>query len=181
MYTLQGKPNQHDTYITRSVRVWSQTIRISRGQRIATFYVVINMFEQIHYSWEEGLPTQPTTCRLTGPQVRISFSPRTAKESVEKSQAPIDGRLLGLSDPYHWYMVGTFNTCSRGPTHQSLTNTGGGCNHLRAPPSPRLSMKSLLFELKGDQAIILMSKSLHSTSTVSYHLSIAWDNDEPPK
>jgi hypothetical protein len=38
MYTMQGKPDQHATRIPRSVLIWSQTIRISRGQRIATLY-----------------------------------------------------------------------------------------------------------------------------------------------
>jgi hypothetical protein len=40
IYTLQGKSDQHATRIPCSVRVWSQTICISRGQRIATFHVV---------------------------------------------------------------------------------------------------------------------------------------------
>jgi hypothetical protein len=34
-------------------------------------------------------------------------------------------RLLG---PYHQHAIGTFNTCSRGPTHRSLTDTGRGYN-----------------------------------------------------
>jgi hypothetical protein len=58
MYTLQRKPNQHATRIPRSVRIWSQTIRISRGQRIATFHVVVNRFEEIHCSQEEEFLTQ---------------------------------------------------------------------------------------------------------------------------
>jgi hypothetical protein len=65
MYTLQGKPDQHATRIPCSIRVWSQTIRILRGQYIATFRVVINKFEQIHCPREEGLLTQPTEQRLT--------------------------------------------------------------------------------------------------------------------
>jgi hypothetical protein len=48
MYTLQGKPDQHATHNSRSVRVWSQIIRISRGQRIATFHEIVNRFIQIH-------------------------------------------------------------------------------------------------------------------------------------
>jgi hypothetical protein len=28
----------------------------------------------------------------------------------------------------HQHAIGTFNTCSRGPTHRSLINTGGGYN-----------------------------------------------------
>jgi hypothetical protein len=71
MYTLQGKSNQHTIHIPRSVRIWSQTIRISRGQCIATFHIVINIFKQIHYSQEEGLRTQPIIHRLTGPWVKV--------------------------------------------------------------------------------------------------------------
>jgi hypothetical protein len=40
MYILQEKPDQHATRIPHSVHVWFQTIRISHGQRIATFRVV---------------------------------------------------------------------------------------------------------------------------------------------
>jgi hypothetical protein len=65
MYTLQGKPDQHATCIPCSVHIWSQTIHISRGPHIATFHIVVNRFEQIHCSREEGLPTQPTAHRLT--------------------------------------------------------------------------------------------------------------------
>jgi hypothetical protein len=96
----------------------------------------------------------------------------------------------------------TFNTCSRGPTHRSLTDTGGcyslgGADfphttprpsqpavstfHLRAPPDLRLSIKSLPSKLTGDQTLNLVSGSLHSTSTVTYHLRLWWANDVPPK
>jgi hypothetical protein len=65
MCTLQEKSNQHATRIPCKVCVWSQTIRISHGQRIATFHIIINRFEQIHCPREEGLPTQPTARWLT--------------------------------------------------------------------------------------------------------------------
>jgi hypothetical protein len=57
-----------------------------------------------------------------------SFSPTIVNEAVGKSQAFIDNRLLGLPGPYHWHVIGTFNTCSQGPTHRSLTDSGGGYN-----------------------------------------------------
>jgi hypothetical protein len=70
MYTLQGKkPNQHATRFPWSVRVWSMTMRISCSPHIATFHIVINRFEQIHCTREEGLPTQSTAHRLTDPWV----------------------------------------------------------------------------------------------------------------
>jgi hypothetical protein len=64
-------------------------------------------------------------------------------------------QATSLTRPTYQYAVGTFNTCSRGLTHRSLTDTGGGYNlggddfphhtpqpsqsvvsalHLRAPP-----------------------------------------------
>jgi hypothetical protein len=45
-----------------------------------------------------------------------------------QSQPSVDGQLLGLSGPYVWHAIGTFNTYSKGPTHRSLTDTGGGYN-----------------------------------------------------
>jgi hypothetical protein len=45
-----------------------------------------------------------------------------------QSQASINDRLLGLLGPYHQYVISTFNTCSRGPTKWSLTDTGRGYN-----------------------------------------------------
>jgi hypothetical protein len=61
----RGKPDQHVTRFSRSVRVWSMIIRISRGPHVATFRTVVNRFEQINCTREEGLPTQSTTHRLT--------------------------------------------------------------------------------------------------------------------
>jgi hypothetical protein len=93
-----------------------------------------------------------------------SFSPEAAIEAVGVKPPYVDNQLLGLPGPYHRHAIGTFNTYSRGPTHQSLTNTGGGYNlggagfphitsrpaqpaispfHLRAPPSLQSSIKSL--------------------------------------
>jgi hypothetical protein len=57
----RGKLDQHVIRFPRSVRVWSMTIRISRGPHIATFHTIVNRFEQIHYTREEWLPTQSTT------------------------------------------------------------------------------------------------------------------------
>jgi hypothetical protein len=56
----RGKPDQHATRFPCSVCVWSITIRISHGPHIATFHTVVNRFEQIHCTREEGLLTQST-------------------------------------------------------------------------------------------------------------------------
>jgi hypothetical protein len=65
--------------------------------------------------------------------------PRQSLQQWGQSQSSIDGWLLGLPGPYHRHAIGMFNTCSRGPTHWSLTDTGGGYKHPSAPPSLRLS------------------------------------------
>jgi hypothetical protein len=127
-------------------------------------------------------------------ETRLSFSLNTAIEAVRLSPAPVDDRLLGLPGPYHRHAIGMFNTCSRVPTPQSLTDTGGGyyienlkiaiplspsfpsegsTDPLMAPPDLKLSIPHLPIELEGKQALNLVSGSLHSTSTVTCHLSIA--------
>jgi hypothetical protein len=124
----RGKPNQHDTRFPRSVRVWSTTIRISHGPHIATFHTIVNRFEQIHCTREEWLSTQSTARRPSDPRVRTQLLSHNSQREVGKSQAPVDNRLLGLRGPYHRHAIGTFNTCSRGPTERSLIDTSGGYN-----------------------------------------------------
>jgi hypothetical protein len=104
------------------------TIRISRSPHIATFHTVVNRFEQIHCTREEGLPTQSTARRPSDPRVRTQLLSHNSQRAVGKSQAHVDNRLLGLPDPYHRHAIDTFNTCSRGPTERSLIYTGGGYN-----------------------------------------------------
>jgi hypothetical protein len=45
-----------------------------------------------------------------------------------RSQPFVDDRLLSLPGPYFRHAIGTFNTCSRGPTHRFFTDTSGGYN-----------------------------------------------------
>jgi hypothetical protein len=101
---------------------------------------------------------------------------------------------IGLLGPYHQQVISTFNICSWGPTHRSLTDTSGGYNlggadfphHTPQPSHPTV----LHFPSKGparsqvnnptntnwtreEQILNLASGSLNSTSTTIYHLSIA--------
>jgi hypothetical protein len=124
----RGKPDQHATHFLRLVCIWSTIIHISRGPHIATFRTVVNRFEQIHCTRAEGLPTQSTAHRLTDPRIHTQLLSHNSPWSSGENQASVDIRLLGLPDPYHRYTIGTFNTCSRGATHRSLTDTGGGYN-----------------------------------------------------
>jgi hypothetical protein len=106
----------------------------------------------------DTIPITPAD-RSTGPYP-VSLPSQPMKQ-WEQSQASINGRLLGLLGPYHQHAIGTFNTCSRGPTHRSVTDRCGGYNrkgavfshttprpsqpavfpfHLRALPGLRLSI-----------------------------------------
>jgi hypothetical protein len=117
MYNLQGK-----TWPTRHVR-FLRTVPV-RGN----LSWVINKVGQSHCSREKGLPTQSTAHRLTDPHVCTQFISRANKWSSVESHTSINNRLLGLPGPYHRHAIGTFNTCSWGPTHRSLTNIGGSYN-----------------------------------------------------
>jgi predicted nucleic acid-binding Zn ribbon protein len=138
IYESRDDSNQC-THIPRLVRVWSQTICISCDQCIATFRKVVNNGGQSHCSRGKGLPTQSTAHRVIDPWIRTQFLSQDSHR-ISGGKAPsIDGRLLDLPDPYHRYAIDTFNTYSRGPTHRSLTDTGGGYNQLRVLPGLRLS------------------------------------------
>jgi hypothetical protein len=148
-------------------------------------------------SWTESLLLRKRNPRLHTQHVGwlicgspSSFSPTLNQRSSGESQASVDGRLLGLPGPYHRHAIGTFNTCSRGLTHWSLTNTGGGYNlggasfpyttlrpsqpmvstfHLRAPPG--LQFNHFLQEIPKLSLRTLWPPRVLSTtrpSTVTY-------------
>jgi hypothetical protein len=104
----KGKPDQHGTRFPCSVHVWFTTIHISRGPHIATFCMVINRFEQIHYTRDEGLSTQSTACRLTDLWVYTQvLSHNRPWSSGEKSSFcwHLTTRLTGpISPACDWYI-----------------------------------------------------------------------------
>jgi hypothetical protein len=113
-----------------------------------------------------------------------SFSSELAIEAVGVKPSSVDIRLLSLLGSYHEHAIGKFNTCSRGLTHRSLTDTGGGYNlegtsfphstpwpsqptvspfHLRAPPG--LQFIQVLttkpeFEFKGTYGCYVVFRPL---------------------
>jgi hypothetical protein len=97
----------------------------------------INRVRLSHHSREKGIPDSILSTladRYVGPHpVSLLLS---TKEVVKKVKHLSTADLLG---PYLLHAIDAFNTCSRGSIHRSLTNTGGGYNHLRAPPDLRLS------------------------------------------
>ncbi len=134
---------------------------------------------------------------------RLSFSPKHNHwNSALKSNICWWTCYIGLLGPYHQHTIGIFNTCLRVLTHQSLTDIGGGY-HIEnleiatalSPPFPsecstdppngpawsQIIHNNYQMNWRGKQALNLTSGSLHSTSTVTYHLHIAWANDVPPR
>jgi hypothetical protein len=99
-----------------------------------------------------------------------------------QSQA-VDSRLLGLLGPYHQHTISTFNTCSRGPTHQSLTNTGGGYSleGVGFPyTTPRPSQSTVLpFSSRGPARSPYYPKTKHLIQDLSLTRPMAttWSSD----
>jgi hypothetical protein len=125
----RGKPDQHDTYASH-VSPRTPGVRFMRAIPVrGNLSWGDDRFGQIPLLLRNGPPRHNP--QHTGRPIRRSvpsFSLEPANEVEGVSQAPDDGQLLGLPDRYHRHAIGTFNTCSRGPTERSLTDTGGGYN-----------------------------------------------------
>jgi hypothetical protein len=129
MYTLQGKTQptchmistfsprmvQDHTYLTWST--YSNLLRDADRFRQITLFLRKRAPDIIH-----STPAD----RSTG-SYPVSLSSQPMKQG--HNQAPVGDQLLALPGPYHRHAIGTFNTCSWGLTHWSLTDTGGGYNH----------------------------------------------------
>jgi hypothetical protein len=121
-----GKPNQHDTYASHaSPRM--PGVRFLRAVFVCgNLSRVINNVGRILLLPRKRAPNYTSQPGWVAHGTHLSFSPNTVIKVVGLSQASIDDRLLGLPSPYHWHVIGTFNTCWRVLTPRSLTDTGGG-------------------------------------------------------
>jgi hypothetical protein len=72
--------------------------------------------------------------------------------------------------PIYQHTIGTFNTCSRGPIHRSLTDTGGGYNNLRAPPGLKLSNLNIASS-KRDMKHLSPTSGLSTTQRLPRYIS----------
>jgi hypothetical protein len=122
------KSDQHDMYASHTSPHTPGVCFLWAVPVCGNLSRVVNRVRQSHCSREKWFPTQSTTRRLTDLRIRTQFLSWTSQWSSGESHTSINSRLLGLPDPYHRYAIGTFNTCSHGPTHRSLTDTGGGYN-----------------------------------------------------
>jgi hypothetical protein len=126
MYTLQGKtrPTWHVCFPRQSTYARC-TLPMSGSHTWQPFTLT-------QQSWTDSLlPRKSASDSTSHPGwvvhgTYLSFSPNTTIEAVHLSQTSVDNRVLGLPGPYHRHTIGTFNTCSQVPTHQSLTDIGGG-------------------------------------------------------
>jgi hypothetical protein len=128
---MQGKPDQYVTRIPRSVRIWFQTIHISHGQCVATFRLVLTRSKQAPTP-EEILATADRLAQPS-PRVTSSFLPHDRLSVGERGFGKVVTQLHRLTGSIYQHVNGTFNTCSRGPTHRSLTDTGGGLQPSKGP------------------------------------------------
>jgi hypothetical protein len=128
MYTLQGK--------TQPARHMLSTLspHMVHDHTYLTRFTCSNLSYSRQQIWTDplhprrrapGIIHSTMAVRSTGPYP--ASLPQQPKSSGEKS-THVDNRLLGLPCLYRRCAIGTFNTCSRGPTERSLTNTGGGYN-----------------------------------------------------
>jgi hypothetical protein len=126
--SCRGKPNQHATRFSLSVRVWPSTIRISRGPRIATFHEVINRVGQ------SLLPRKSHTTinsRLLG-----LLGPYTSMRSVRSILAHGGQIHRSLTDTGGGYNLGGVDFTHTTPQpFQPTVSTF----HLRVPPGLQLN------------------------------------------
>jgi hypothetical protein len=122
----RGKPDQFDTYASH-VSPRTPDVRFLRAVPVrGNLSRVINRVGRILLLPRKSAPDSTSQPSWVARGTRLNFSYNTAIEAVRLSQASVDNRLLGLLSPYHRYAISTFNTCSRIPTPQSLTDTGEG-------------------------------------------------------
>jgi hypothetical protein len=73
------------------------------------------------------------------PWVTSSFLLHDRLSVGERGFDQVVAQLHRLVGPIYQHAIGTFNTCSWGRTHRSLTDTGRDYNHLIDPSGLRLS------------------------------------------
>jgi hypothetical protein len=155
------KPDQHATCFSQSISVCPPTIRTSRGSRVATFRESSTGLDGC--TTPENAPDSTSQPGWVAHRTHIIFSLNTVIEAVCLSQAPVDGRLFGFLGLYHQHTIGTFNTCLLGPTHQSLTDTGGGYSLEGAclpHHTPRHSQSTVIHIPQGPPSLRLSNSSI---------------------
>jgi hypothetical protein len=129
MYTLKGK-----IWYTRHVRFPRQPTYTTCMPPTGDPHTW-QPFTLTQQSWTDSpLPRKSAPDSTSQPnwvacRTHLSFSPRHNHWS-SAFKPNIYWRIccIGLLGPYHQHVISTFNTCSQGPTHQSLTDTSKNYN-----------------------------------------------------
>jgi hypothetical protein len=144
MYTMQEK-----IWPTRHVRFPRQSTYARRMLPMCDSHTRQH-FTPTQQSWTDSLLPRKSALDSTSQPgwvvhgTHLSFSLNTAIEAVRLSQTSVDNRLLGLPGPYHQHAIDTFNTCSRVPIPQSLTDIDGGYHIEKPQNSPSLPRVPLI-------------------------------------
>jgi hypothetical protein len=124
----RGKPDQHDTYAShasphtpsvrfmRAVHVCGNLSRWTK--RVGQIQCSKKKCSRLHLSAQLSSPWD-------SPQ--FLSQPSHWSSAIKPNICWRHGTLVYWAHKYQ-HAISTFNTCSRGPTHRSLTNTGGGYN-----------------------------------------------------
>jgi hypothetical protein len=126
MYTLQGKPNIHDTY---AFYTSPRTLPVGNPRTWQPFTLT-------QWSWTD--PTAPDKNGFRHNPQHADWLIRRFTTQFLSQHNPWSSRLkpsiywwacyINLLGPYHQHVISTFNTCSQVPTYRSLIDTGEGYN-----------------------------------------------------
>jgi hypothetical protein len=122
----------HPTGKTRPTRHTHPTTgpRMVPDHRYITWSTHSNLSRSPHEVERGPTPEEilATTGRLARPSswVTSSFLPHDRLSVGERYFSQVVTQLHRFTRPIYQHVISTFNTCSRGSTHQSITDTGGG-------------------------------------------------------
>jgi hypothetical protein len=118
-------PTNMTRMLPMSVHVCPTYASLGWSPYVVTFHETLTDLDRFHFSGEKGSRHNPLHASWPIRESIPSFSPEPANEAGGVRQTSVGDQLLGLPGPYHWHTIGTFNTCSLGPTHQSFTDIDG--------------------------------------------------------
>jgi hypothetical protein len=83
----RGEPTNTTSTLPTPVHVCLVYASYRRSPYVATFHAIVDRFERVHCTREEGLPTQSTTRRLTDPWVHTQLLSHNSQWSSEKKSS----------------------------------------------------------------------------------------------
>jgi hypothetical protein len=202
IHSTEENPTNTTRTLSTPVHVCTAYASYGRSPYVATFRETSTDLDRSHCSREKGLLTQSTVRRLTDLWVHTQLLCRANQWSRGRKSSSwrwpttrFIGPISPSCDRYVQYFLTGANSsvlnrhkrrlqpwrCRLSTYHSSTFPTSYLPFLLKAPPGLTLSKQHLPTELEREHSLNLASGSLHSTSIVTYHLSIAWANDVPPR